>query len=87
MKLLAKVYVNGRPARQFESKGKTLSVTDVYVYTQGKPFPEQVGVLQDVKLAEGTYTVPFDLDVYNGRLGVKFDFANAVAVADQGKAS
>lgn len=85
MKLVAKVYVNGRPAREFESKGKTLSITDVYVYTQGKPFPEQVGVLQKVSLPEGTYLVPFELDVYNGRLAVKFDFS--AAVADQGKAS
>lgn len=81
---LAKIFITGAPPRSFTSKnGKQMTINNVFVYTDSAPFPVEVGVFDDINLSRGNYNVPFELEVYQGRLNIRFDFNKAEFIAEK----
>ena len=58
--------------------GKEFQILDIYVKADA-PFPEKVPVFENPNLPKGAYNVPYKLQVNNGRLEVRLDFASATA--------
>ena len=56
--------------------GKEFPYSDIYVKADA-PFPEKVPVFENPNLPKGAYNVPYKLQVNNGRLEVRLDFASA----------
>lgn len=83
MNKVLRVFVTGKAPVQLEAKksGKPFYITNIFVQTEGKPFPEEIGVLQKIDLPSGHYDVPYAIEVYNSRLQVQLDFSKAVSVA------
>ena len=57
--------------------GKEFHILDIYVKADA-PFPEKVPVFENPNLPKGAYNVPYKLQVNNGRLEVRLDFASAL---------
>lgn len=83
MSSVLRVFVSGEAPVKFTSSknGKEYTITNVYVKGR-KPFPEQVGLMQNVKLPAGAYDVPYVVSVFSNRLQVDLDFEKAVLVKD-----
>lgn len=70
------VFITGEPARELISKrtGNKFTLSNIYVQTDGVPFPEEISVFEDPKLAQGWYEVPYMVRVEQGNLKIRFNF-------------
>lgn len=74
-----RVIVTGEAPYRGEGKnGKPFVVSNVYALDDVKPFPQELGVFEEVALPTGEYDVPYLVVIFNGRAGLRFDFARAV---------
>lgn len=82
MKKTMRVIVTGElPYRGEGRNGKPFVVTNVYARDDVKPFPQELGVFDDISLPAGEYDVPYSIVIFNGRASPRFDFKAAVPVA------
>lgn len=84
MSKIMRVIVTGEaPFRGEGRNGKPFVVTNLYVLDDVKPFPQELGVFEDVTLPAGEYDVPYAVVIFNGRVNLRFDFKSAVRSAKQ----
>lgn len=81
MSKVIRVVVTGEaPYRGVGKNDKPFVVTNLYLYDDVKPIPQEFGVFEEVNLPAGEYDIPYKNAIRGGRLFLRFDFASAVRV-------